>query len=508
MPNRILIVDDEPVQRRLVEATVSRMGYIAETCAGGEEAIARLTKIDEPPVDVMLLDLVMPDLDGMGVLARLREKQIGVPAIVQTSQGSIDAVISAMRAGAHDFVVKPASAERLQVCIKNALQIRDLGSEVQRIKRKQTGKLTFDDVISASPKMDQVAQIGERAAATSIPVLIEGETGTGKEVIARAIQGSGARSTKPFITVNCGALPENLVESILFGHEKGAFTGATEKHAGKFREAHGGTIFLDEVGELPQDIQVKLLRTLQEGEIDPVGATKPVKIDFRLISATNRDLIQAVKEGRFREDLYYRLNVFPIRVPALRDRREDIPLLVEHFSRRFALEEGLRPVRNIAQNALDMLSAFDWPGNIRQLENAVFRALVLTDGDELRIEHFPQISAQLGLGLAEQFQAIDPTPSMTTPMDAPITATAQNSDRPAELADQSLFGLVRLGDETGNLRSLSEIEQEAISFALDFHHGHVTRVAKALGIGRSTLYRKMAEYGLQAAEEQSADAVP
>ena len=292
------------------------------------------------PSRSIILDLVMPDLDGMAVLAKLRETDRQLPVIVQTAHGGIDTVVGAMRAGAVDFVVKPASAERLQVSIENALKLGALEGEIARMKRAASGTLTFRDIITRSPAMERVIRLGQRAAASQIPILIEGESGVGKELIARAIQGAGDRRSKPFVTVNCGAIPDNLVESILFGHEKGAFTGAADKHVGKFREAHGGTLFLDEVGELPADMQVKLLRALQDGEIDPVGARRPIRVDFRLISATNRSLIDLVKAGQFREDLYYRLNVFPIRVPPLRERREDIPELVRHFTARFAAEEG------------------------------------------------------------------------------------------------------------------------------------------------------------------------
>lgn len=500
MNQRILIIDDEPVQRRVTEASVSRLGYKVETCDGGEAALERLGQTNGPNIDAMLLDLVMPDLDGMGVLSRLAERGIDVPVIVQTSQGSIDTVVSAMQAGARDFVVKPASAERLKVSLENALQLSKLGHEVRRIKNRTEGRLSFDDLISDSEAMAKVIRLGERAAASSIPVLIEGESGVGKEIIARAIQGTGDRAGKPFITVNCGAIPHNLVESILFGHEKGAFTGANEKHTGKFREAHGGTIFLDEVGELPMEVQVKLLRTLQEGEIDPVGATKPVKVDFRLISATNRDLIAAVRDGTFREDLYYRLNVFPVRVPPLRERRGDIPLLVHHFANRFALEEGLREIRSVTPAALAMLEAFDWPGNIRQLENAVFRAVVLADGPELTVDEFPQIAAQVG-GFSEPAndQAHD---GSTVPNELPELRRSgydrrqANGNMDANPHASSMYGFVRLSDDHGEIKSMESVERDAIAFALDFHHGHMTRVAKSLGIGRSTLYRKLSEYGL------------
>ena len=331
----------------------------------------------------------MPDLDGMAVLARLREQDRLVPVIVQTAHGGIDTVVGAMRAGAVDFVVKPVSLERLQVSIENALKLGALEGELARMKRTATGTLTFRDIITKSPEMERVIRLGQRAAASQIPILVEGESGVGKELIARAIQGAGDRRSKTFVTVNCGAIPDNLVESILFGHEKGAFTGAAEKHVGKFREAHGGTLFLDEVGELPPDVQVKLLRALQDGEIDPVGARRPIRVDFRLISATNRSLIDLVKAGLFREDLYYRLNVFPIRVPPLRERREDIPELVRHFTARFAAEEGKSFIRGVTAEAMRLLLQYDWPGNVRQLENAVFRAVVLADEPMLTPEEFP-----------------------------------------------------------------------------------------------------------------------
>ena len=298
MASTILIADDDPVQRRLLEAMIRRFGYETECVESGELALSRLTATDSPPIALLVLDLVMPDLDGMGVLARMRDEKLQTPVIVETAHGSIEAVISAMRAGASDFVVKPVGAERLQISIKNALAADALAGEVRRAARRAQGFLTFKDLVSRSAEMARVIRLGERAARSTIPVLIEGESGVGKEIVARAMQGASDRRGKPFVTVNCGALPTNLVESILFGHEKGAFTGATEKHAGKFVEANGGTLFLDEVGELPLELQVKLLRALQEGEIDPIGAKRPVRVDVRLISATNKNLIELVKRGQ------------------------------------------------------------------------------------------------------------------------------------------------------------------------------------------------------------------
>src|SRR6266436_4576691 len=398
MAERVLIVDDDPVARRLVENMVSRAGYEPVTAEGGDLALAILTG-GKTRIDCVVLDLVMPDLDGLGVLAKMREAGLDMPVIVQTAHGGIDNVVSAMRAGAVDFVVKPVGVERLQVSLRNALAARALEGELARIKRSRSGTLTFKDIVTRSPRMHAVLRTAEKAAASAIPVLIEGQSGVGKELIARAIHGSGERRAKPFVAVNCGAIPDNLVESLLFGHEKGAFTGATERHLGKFVEASGGTLFLDEVGELPAAAQVKLLRAIQENEIEPVGARKPVKVDVRLISATNRDLIADVKTGRFREDLFYRLHVFPIAVPALRERAQDIPELARHFLLRFAAEEGKR-ISRVSGEALALLAAYRWPGNVRQLENAVFRAIVLAEGDDVGVGEFPQIAAQIGSPMA------------------------------------------------------------------------------------------------------------
>ncbi len=491
MAATILIADDDPIQRRLLSEMIRRSGYDPEVAEDGAAALARINAVDLPKIDLLILDLVMPDLDGMGVLQRLRADEIAVPVIVQTAHGSIETVISAMRAGAVDFVVKPVGAERLQVSIKNALRVNALEGEIRHISKRSAGALTFRDLASHSAEMQKVIRLGERAAKSSIPVLLEGESGVGKEVVARAIQGGGERRGRPFVTVNCGAIPANLVESILFGHEKGAFTGATEKHLGKFVEAHGGTLFLDEIGELPLDAQVKLLRAIQEGEVDPVGGRKSVKVDIRLISATNRDLIEAVKQGRFREDLYYRLNVFPIGVPSVRRRREDIPDLARRFLVRFAAEEG-RNIRGISSEAIALLQRYDWPGNVRQLENVIFRAVVLCDGPELTVADFPQVAAQV-----EGFDVrVPPLPA--------IGAVAPQSSREivhVEIRDPNAMTLL---DISGDVRKLDEIEGETIKFAIHHYRGQMSKVARKLGIGRSTLYRKLKDLGL--ADDEIAEA--
>jgi len=485
MTATILVVDDDPVQRRLLDAMLKRFGYEVIVAEDGKAAVALFGGPDGQRIDAIVLDLQMPGLDGMGVLANLRERGIETPIIVQTANGSIETVVAAMRAGAADFVVKPVGAERLQVSLKNALKLGALEHELRYIKHRASNTLGFRDLATKSPDMGRVVRLAERAAKSNIPVLIEGESGVGKEVLARAIQGSSDRRGKPFVTVNCGAIPHNLVESILFGHEKGAFTGATERHLGKFVEANGGTLFLDEVGELPLDAQVKLLRAIQEGEVDPVGGKKSVRVDIRLISATNKSLLDQVKRGEFREDLYYRLNVFPITLPPLRQRREDIADLARGFLARFAAEEG-RKLSGITREAVALISSYDWPGNVRQLENAVFRAVVLADGDELDVSEFPQIAAQM-----EGYEVSIP------PAPAPIARGEAQGEPPPRIIqmpvrDPNALELVAGSD----MRKLDELEREIITFALAHYRGHMSEVSRKLGIGRSTLYRKLKEYGL------------
>jgi len=484
MAASILIVDDDAVQRRLVENMVQKCGYETILADSGDAAIAALTSPDAPAIDAVVLDLVMPGLDGMGVLDKIREAGLGVPVIVQTAHGGIDNVISAMRAGAQDFVVKPVGMERLQVSLRNVLNTSALRGELQRIRHSRDGRLTFSDIITRSESMTHTMRTAQKAAGSSIPVLIEGESGVGKELFARAIHGSGERRSKPFIAVNCGAIPDNLVESILFGHEKGAFTGATERHLGKFAEAHGGTLFLDEVSELPLTAQVKVLRALQEGAVEAVGGRKPVKVDVRIISATNRNLLERVKQGHFREDLFYRLHVLPMTIPPLRARREDIPHLLRHFLSRFAAEEN-RPIDGISGEAVAHLSWLDWPGNIRQLENAVYRAVVMNDGGQLGLEDFPllgplRVTDSATAPLVLEPVALSPAPTMVPGNEIPI-------------APLPSAGMLTMLTSTGEIRPLEDMENEIIRFAISHYRGQMSEVARRLKIGRSTLYRKLDE---------------
>ncbi len=487
MQKTILIVDDDPTQRRLMRVVCEKAGYPVLQADTGESALTLLQSPQGQDVALVMMDLRMPGLGGMETLKRAKSFREDLPVIVLTAQGGIDTVVEAMQSGAADFFVKPASPERVIVSINNALNMTTLKGEVSRLKRKHEGSMGFGDLIGESTALKHVMRLGERAAASNIPILITGESGTGKEMIARAIQGSSERAGRPFITVNCGAIPENLVESILFGHEKGSFTGASAKHVGKFQEADGGTIFLDEVGELPQDMQVKLLRVLQEGEVDPIGAKRPAKVDVRVISATNRNLADEVKNGTFREDLYYRLNVFPIEVPALRNRSDDVPALISHFIQRYNAEER-RDVRGVRHEIMEVLTAYAWPGNVRQLENTIFRAVVLAEGAYLSAEDFPLLAAEFASA------GIEAGPPMLGGDDGAHEETGDHAPAAHQGGGDEA---VSIFDRDGHLRSLQEIEKDLIQLAIETYDGKMSEVARRLGMGRSTLYRKLREHDLE-----------
>ncbi len=488
MSARLLIADADPVHRRHLETTVNRLGYAAEAVETGLSARERLlgpAGAHAPAIDLLILDLASAGLDVAALLAAFERDGRRIPTIVQAAPGAIEPILGLMRAGATDFIVKPVGAERLKVSLDNALHLAALGAEVRRLARQATGCASFAEIVGASEGMDRVARLGKRAARTTMTVLLEGEAGTGKEAVARAIHGESDRRGHSFVPVSCRALPAELAWPILFGRHRSALGGAEERHAGKLLEAQGGTLFLDEVDTLPLEVQIAILRALQAREIDPVGAKRPVKLDARFIVATSRNLIELVTRGLFREDLFYRLNLFPISIPPLRARRDDIGDLARHFCARFAAELG-KSVRGIGAEASALLESYDWPGNVRQLENAVYRAVVLAEADELTVAEFPQIAARTA-GFGVRIPPA-PLPSAACPAREKEFVTV-------EVRDPNVLALL---DEAGRIRRLDRLEAEAIRFALCHYRGQMSAMARGLGIGRSTLYRKLRDYGLGA----------
>ncbi|WP_375427902.1 sigma-54-dependent transcriptional regulator [uncultured Sphingomonas sp.] len=476
----LLLIDDEPAQRRLVAALAARAGWRAIFAAEGEQAIAALGTQDGMQLDAVLLDHWAAEDDeavaegamtAPGLIAELRARRPSLPILMLTANGSVAAAVSAMRAGATDFLVKPLAPDRLLAALEAAVAGTAAG-ELRPLTEKIPALLAFDEIVGSAPQFRAALAIAAKAARARIPVLVEGESGVGKEVVAEAIHAASPRAKKPMVAVNCGALPPNLVESELFGHERGAFTGAFERKVGRFADADGGTLFLDEIGEMPPDAQLKLLRVLQSGEVHPVGARHPRAVDVRVIAATDKKLADEVEAGRFREDLYYRLNVVQVAIPPLRDRTGDIPALTRHLLARIAQQPGLRPL-GITDDALQLLAAYGWPGNVRQLQNVLFRAAVLCEGDALTRADFPQIAAASGRGPAGVGAA------------APAGPVAPPGG-----------GGVTLFRPDGNMRQLDEIEADVIRLAIGHYRGRMTEVARRLGIGRSTLYRKLGELGI------------
>lgn len=478
MKNTILIVDDEATQRRLLEAVVTKAGYGVEVACGGSEAIDRLLN-GVGGIDAVILDLSMPVVDGIDVLQAVHPKLPYLPIVMLTSHSSVKNVVDAMQAGANDFLIKPASAERIRSAIEAALGTSAFVGEIETVGHELGAQHGFEGIVGSSPLTLETMELAKRASRSGIPVLLEGASGVGKEVFARAIAESSVRGDKPFVAVNCGAIPENLVESILFGHEKGAFTGANDKHVGKFQKADGGTLFLDEVGELPLDIQVKLLRAIQEGEIDPVGAKAPVKVDIRIISATNKNLQSRIHTEEFREDLFYRLAVFPILIPTLAERKEDIPALAKYFVERIVAMEKLEP-KHLSNEAMELLMSYAWPGNIRQLQNALFRAVIMSDSQEVGVDNFLHLLGREGAQRVVAPVAMPHTPTLT-----PSQALGVGIDT------------VVLHNGEGHIRTLADVEAEQITRAVKHYDGRMSEIARRLGIGRSTLYRKLEELGLK-----------
>ncbi|KQN00314.1 MULTISPECIES: sigma-54-dependent transcriptional regulator [unclassified Sphingomonas] len=463
----LMVIDDEPAQRRLVAAIAARRSWRTVFAADAEAAIAMLATPDGAALDAVLLDHWSPDADAGALIGELHRHRPALPILMLTANGSVAGAVAAMRSGASDFLVKPIAAERLLAALDVAAG-GEASGELRPLTEKLSAPLAFDEIVGSAPRFRAALAIAAKAARARVPVLIEGESGVGKEVVAEAIHAASPRARKPIVRVNCGAIPTNLVESELFGHEKGAFTGAFERKTGRFQEADGGTLFLDEVGEMPFEAQVKLLRVLQSGEVHAVGARHPREVDVRVIAATNKTLSVEVEAGRFREDLYYRLNVVQVTIPPLRDRSGDIPALARHLMARIAQQPGLRQL-GITDDAIALLSTYAWPGNVRQLQNALFRAAVLCDGDALTRADFPQIAQIADGGEAR-----------------PATAPPRHGDA----------GGVTLFRPDGNLRALDEIEADVIRLAIGHYRGRMTEVARRLGIGRSTLYRKLGELGI------------
>ena len=442
----LLVVEDDDEMRAYLEEELAERGYVVLGAAGGQEALDRLA---QTPVDVVITDLMMPEMKGSELLAKLHARDRDLPIVIITAFGSIDSAVDAIKAGAYHYLAKPFRFEQLLATLEGALREKRLKDELRRLRDAFEEKRFT--IVAHSPGMIKVLDLIQRAAAADTPVLLTGESGTGKELLARALHTQSPRRAGPFLAVNCSAIPETLLESQLFGHRRGAFTDAREDRRGLFQEAGGGTLLLDEIGDMPRSLQGKLLRVLQEKEVHPIGAPAPVLVDVRIVAATNRDLEVLVADGRFRNDLYYRLNVITIRVPALRERGEDLVPLVAHFLEKHGRRLG-RSGCTLSSEALDVLRRHNWPGNVRELENAIERALVLGRDDVLWIDDLP-----------ETFRL-----------------------RPA--------GAPRLD---GQPVSLSEVEREYILKTLRAVRGNKAAAARLLGVDRKTLYRKLDLYGIR-----------
>ncbi len=449
MVKRILIADDEKNMRWVLGQALSGEGFEISEAADGKEALASIAE-QEP--DVMILDHRMPEPDGMEVLKKLRAKGYRFPVIMLTAHGNVAQAVEAMRAGASEYLTKPFDLEELKLAIDKAMQYRDLAAEVERLREEIDREYDVEGIVASDPGMLQTLETVRKVAATTATVMIYGESGTGKELIARAIHNLSERAAKPFVSVSAGALPETLLESELFGYEKGAFTGAVTAKPGRFEMANGGTLFLDEIGDISPATQVKLLRVLQERRFERLGGTRSIEVDVRVVAATNRDLQQLIADGEFREDLFYRLNVVPVTLPPLRQRLSDVPLLTAHF-----LEKFKAGTKSISPDAMKALATYPWPGNIRELENTIERIVILSHGDEIGVEDLP---TEVRAGVS--------------PIDRPVT------------------GFVLPEDGV----SLEEVELDLVRQALDRAGGSVPKAAKLLGLTAKTLEARMQRLGL------------
>ena len=445
----ILLIDDDDSLRRVMEFSLTEAGHTVRTAASGEDGL-RLFEKDS--FDAVITDITMPGMSGMEVLARVRQRDAHIPVIVITAYGTIESAVEAMKQGAFDYVTKPVSRDELRLTLQKAIRMRRLEKENVELRAEVTDRYRFESIIGSSEKMKEVLDLAGRVAVSDASLMITGESGTGKELLARGVHFNSGRAEGPFVAVNCAAIPEALIESELFGHVRGAFTGAIKDKEGKFELADGGTLFLDEIGDLRIDLQAKILRALQEREVDRVGGGKPVSVDVRVIAATNKDIDRAVREGAFREDLYYRLNVITLFIPPLRERKEDIPLLAAHFLKKFNKDADVR----IDAGALSVLTAYRWPGNVRELENVIERASVLKRGALITQDELPE-------KLKKEKRGVE--------------------DIILNLPEQGI--------------SLEDLEKSLIIKALDKHKGNQTRAAEYLGITRPTLIYRMEKFGLK-----------
>ena len=450
MKYRVLIVDDEADSRDALAELTQRWGYDVQTASDGSEALRRA--IEWHP-DVILTDLVMPNMDGLWLLRALRAELPDCPVVLLTGRGTIQTAVQAIKEGAYDFIEKPLEVPRLRIVLERALEKKETMREVQLLRRRLAALAPGTDMIGSGPAMQRVFELVKKVAPSTASVVISGESGTGKEVVARAIHNLSPRKEKPFVAVNCGAIPATLIESELFGYERGAFTGADQRRLGNFELAQNGTIFLDEIGELPLELQAKFLRVLEERRFRRLGGRAEVEIDVRVICATNRDLKEEIRRGRFREDLYFRLHVFTVGLPPLKERREDIPLLAHLFIEKFNGETG-KHVQGVTPGALATLQGYSWPGNIRELRNTVERAMILVDGDVIGEEHLPP-----------DMQGARPeAATLRVPMGIP----------------------------------LDKVEKEYILASLQKNGGNKARTAEILGISEKTLYNKLNRYAAEA----------
>jgi nitrogen regulation protein NR(I) len=474
-PKRVLIADDELNMRRVLEAILRREGYDVVTAANGIEALAGMNKT----VHTVITDLKMPGLDGMGLLRKLSSDYPDVPVVMITAHGSVENAVEAVKLGAFDYLEKPFEQEQIRQVVSKAINTYALARRDAR-PEEPSGRGRFR-LVGQSPAIRAIFAVVEKVANTPSTALITGESGTGKELIARALHENSSRHAGPFIKINCAAIPKTLMESELFGYEKGAFTGAVGAKPGRFELAHGGTLFLDEIGEIPVEMQVKLLRVLQESEFERVGGLKTIKVDVRLVAATNRDLMQEIAEGTFREDLFYRLNVVPIHIPPLRERREDIPLLAEHFIAKFN-DRLKKQIASITPEAERRLVAYHWPGNIRELENLMERTMLFCEGPEIQASDLP---TEVGGAPVQPVHADGAAASGPVGAAPPSTLTGMPAAPPAS----SLKEAVRAETE--------RVEREMIQRALDETGGNVTQAARKLKISRKSLQTKMKELGLR-----------